>query len=497
MAVGVASTGIHHTTNLKFSELRREFKTISPRSTFDGSDDHSGDTGSVSASELLRNTSLSVSDPSVPDVLENSDIATTESNWNISGFKNAIKYYYLNQTGIDDNQSSPQREGFSIADPTLNTSYTTDDVQSWEDYVSKNIVKKAFVDGIVGSISTTKDALSIGDNSTDIYNLTVSIGGSIYGSAGIAGNVGVVRIVIPSSYNFPLGAAVTQYTGVGTNVAVGIVSIATNSGIASLYEYVDQEFIHRQTNFSIVAAAGNLFVNDVDTGLKPTQVQATNPYSTNYDGFDGGNSVSFNLTGQSNNVKLGLGIGATIYGGGGGGGAGGNGGHGGASGNTQNNHWNCNAHGSCNCSPQSFPNPGGTGSPGGSGGFGRGYLSINRFGTETPDEGGLFYTSPLGTRGAYGASGGDGGGYGLGGDIGGTGGTGAHGQPTAGTSDGLCGQSGTLPGYAGQPGQAGGAGGGAGKAIKGSGWAWASGTDSSSVQESRQIRGANDGPVLP
>jgi len=50
MAVGVASTGIHQTTNIKFSQLRREFKTISPRTTFNGSDDHSGDTGSISAS---------------------------------------------------------------------------------------------------------------------------------------------------------------------------------------------------------------------------------------------------------------------------------------------------------------------------------------------------------------------------------------------------------------------------------------------------------------
>ena len=96
MAVGVASTGIHQTTNIKFSQLRREFKTISPRTTFSGSDDHSGDTGSVSASQLLRNTSLSESDPVVPDVDENSNIVTTSSDWNISGFKNAIKYYYLN-----------------------------------------------------------------------------------------------------------------------------------------------------------------------------------------------------------------------------------------------------------------------------------------------------------------------------------------------------------------------------------------------------------------
>ena len=43
MAIGVAFTGIEHSSNIKFSELRREFKTIQKRSTYSGEDDHSGD----------------------------------------------------------------------------------------------------------------------------------------------------------------------------------------------------------------------------------------------------------------------------------------------------------------------------------------------------------------------------------------------------------------------------------------------------------------------
>ena len=184
MAVGVASTGIHQTTNIKFSQLRREFKTISPRTTFSGSDDHSGDTGSVSASELLRNTSLSVADPVVPDVSENANIVTTSSNWNISGFKNAIKYYYLNQTDIDDNQGEISRPGFAVTDPTVNSAYSDDDVKSWPDSISKNIVKKVFIEGVVGSISSTTSACSVGDDNIDINNLTVSIAGSVFGYYG-------------------------------------------------------------------------------------------------------------------------------------------------------------------------------------------------------------------------------------------------------------------------------------------------------------------------
>ena len=306
MAVGVASTGIHQTTNIKFSQLRREFKTISPRTTFSGSDDHSGDTGSVSASELLRNTSLSESDPVVPDVDENSDIVTTSSDWNISGFKHAIKYYYLNQTDIDDNDGE-ERVGFSVTDPSVNSVYSGTDFLSWKESVGKNILKKAFIDGVVGSISTTKEALSIGNDILDINNLVISIGGSVFGSSGLGGAVGIVTLTLSSTYSFPLGAAVTQFTGVGTDVAVGIVTRSTtNSNTVVLYEAIDQDFIHRQTDFSSEPAAGNLYVNNTDISIKPTDVKSSNTLSTN--GYNGGSAIAFNLTGSSNNVKMSIDI---------------------------------------------------------------------------------------------------------------------------------------------------------------------------------------------
>ena len=195
MAVGVASTGIHQTTNIKFSQLRREFKTISPRSTFDGEDDHSGDSGSVSASDLLRvtdlptgsNPSADLLDPVVPDVPENENIVTTSVDWKIGGFKNAVKYYYLNQTGRDDNYDETSTAGFNLDDPTKNSEYTSDDPQLWTGYLNKNISKTAFIDGIVGSVDPTQPALKFDSSSSNPYNIKIAIGGTVIGAGGSGG----------------------------------------------------------------------------------------------------------------------------------------------------------------------------------------------------------------------------------------------------------------------------------------------------------------------
>lgn len=498
MAVGVASTGIHQTTNIKFSQLRREFKTISPRTTFSGSDDHSGDTGSVSASELLRNTSLSAVDPVVPDVDENSDIVTTSNNWNISGFKNAIKYYYLNQTDIDDNDGE-ERVGFSVTDPTVNSAYSGTDFLSWRESVSKNIFKKAFIDGVVGSISTTKEALSIGNDILDINNLVISIGGSVFGSCGLGGAVGIVTLTLASTYSFPLGAAVTQFTGVGTDVAVGIVTRSTtNSNTIVLYETVDQDFIHKQTDFSSAPAAGNLYVNNTDISIKPTDVQSSNTLSTN--GYKGGSAIAFNLTGSSNNVKMSIGVAGTVYGGGGGGSKGGNGGDGATKGAVAG--FNVTGHNGHNPICQYFVNPakaGGTGGIGGVGGLGRGYLNYSRELTYDFEEGS---SSQPGTGGAGGGSGGI---SGSGGDGGNWGSSGQNGTPGfAGGNASGGGTAGNCPGVVpnsnplniGGAGQSSGEGGIGGEAIKGGGWVWETGMNTDTVDATDQLKGTYN-PSLP
>lgn len=502
MAVGVASTGIHQTTNIKFSLLRREFKTISPRTTFDGSDDHSGDTGSVSASELLRNTSLSAADPVVPDVDENSNIATTESNWNISGFKNAIKYYYLNQTDIDDNDGE-ERVGFSVTDPSINSAYSGTDFLSWKESIGKNILKKAFINGVVGSLSSTREALSVGDDVLDINNLNVSIAGSVFGSAGYGDGSKFVTLTLPSAYSFPLGAAVTQYTGVGTYVAIGIVTMSTNnSTTVQLIKATDYSFNYylqvtassTGRSYEAYKTTSQLFVNGVGIGIIPSAVSAETVGVTS--AHPGGNAIAMNLTAPSNNIKLDIiSTGATVYAGGGGGGDGGDGGNGGQNG------------------PQTHPTygtgpivAGAPGLEGGFGGIGRGYLSINRIGTDNPDRGKPGYKWPPGVEGpsvpntpnvpnqslnsGAGGSGGDGGNggtYGDTGELGSKGGTGGTGDSGARWIIG-----GANPGQPGQPGQPGSYGSVGGKSIYGTGWTWGSSSNTDTVDGSRQIYGDYD-----
>ena len=141
MAIGVAFTGIEHSSNIKFSELRREFKTIQKRSTYSGEDDHSGDSNtiSISASELLRNTSGS---PNVPDAVENASIPTTQSNWKTSQFIGAVKFYYLNQTGTNDNTGDSTIAGLDLDNPTNSVGESSTDIKNWNNNINKNINKR-------------------------------------------------------------------------------------------------------------------------------------------------------------------------------------------------------------------------------------------------------------------------------------------------------------------------------------------------------------------
>ena len=84
-----------NTTNMKFSQLRDTFRLNNP-------------TGAISASELLRDIDTANStDPIVPDATENVAIAptpiNTASNWKVSQFQGAIKFYDVEQDASDTN----------------------------------------------------------------------------------------------------------------------------------------------------------------------------------------------------------------------------------------------------------------------------------------------------------------------------------------------------------------------------------------------------------
>jgi len=183
MAISAAVTAGPNITTLsdiKFSTLRKHFLKAEPRDTYSGSESFPGDTGPVSASQLLRQTSFTddgVSFPSgvesdidykvpaVPNCTENSAVATS-TNWKTSQFVNAIKYYYLQQTGADD----------------LNLNISS---QSWNGNLDDNIRKWFFIDATIGSNTATAAATL--SATTNNLSIKISSTGAIYGKSGSAG----------------------------------------------------------------------------------------------------------------------------------------------------------------------------------------------------------------------------------------------------------------------------------------------------------------------
>ena len=82
MAISVSKSGPYFTSGaISFSAMRSTFRLNNP-------------TGTISASELLRNTDLTNADPILPDATENNDVATTD-NWKTSQIRDSIKFYNL------------------------------------------------------------------------------------------------------------------------------------------------------------------------------------------------------------------------------------------------------------------------------------------------------------------------------------------------------------------------------------------------------------------
>jgi hypothetical protein len=138
--------------SISFSQLRTNFKETS--------------SGEVKASELLRVTDTTNTNPIVPDATENSEIATS-SNLKTSQFRNSIKYYNLNQGSGDTDLN------LNIADSTL-----------WNGNLGKTIVKTITLAGTIGS--TNGNAAASLDASA-VYNALLIITGSVQGTGGSAG----------------------------------------------------------------------------------------------------------------------------------------------------------------------------------------------------------------------------------------------------------------------------------------------------------------------
>lgn len=126
-----------------------------------------GSSTNIKASDYIRNTNVSETNPRVPDATENAQIAASSSagsNWRLSQFRNSIKTYYVTQSGTD-----------------INASITG--TPSWNSNLNKNIKKFYYLTGTAGSNSTSV-ALSA---SGTVYNLRVEVSGSILGYGGRGG----------------------------------------------------------------------------------------------------------------------------------------------------------------------------------------------------------------------------------------------------------------------------------------------------------------------
>lgn len=147
MAATVSTAGPYYSSgSISFSSLRSTFRENA--------------SGSISASELRRNTTTTNTNPVVPDATENASISTG-NDLKLSQFRNSIKYYYITQNGTDIN--------FNISG------------QSWNSNLAKNIRKWMYMNGTSGSFSATSVSASF--NAT-AYNLTIDVSGDIFGAAG-------------------------------------------------------------------------------------------------------------------------------------------------------------------------------------------------------------------------------------------------------------------------------------------------------------------------
>jgi hypothetical protein len=184
MSISVVKQGPYFTSgSISFSELRSTFKETGG--------------GSVSASELRRNTDPNERNPIVPDSTENENISSG-SNLSLSQFRNSIKRYYATQSGTNTNYSNSGEPGlrlgrYSSSTGGIDWSGGGDGGRDGQFYTNgnytKNIQKFISITGICGSYYRTMPGAQLAPG-VPVYNTTITISGQIYGAGGIGGVVG-------------------------------------------------------------------------------------------------------------------------------------------------------------------------------------------------------------------------------------------------------------------------------------------------------------------
>ena len=196
MAVSVSKAGPYYTSGqISFSSLRSNFRAQQRKATSGGSETFNSDTAPISASQLIRNTTVTETSPVVPDAAENNSIASGQSNWKTSQFRNSIKYYYVTLPSADDVTN------FDI------------DSQSWNSNLNKSINKFMFIDGTCGSNSISSTAA---DFNATAHNLTIDVYGSILGCGGRGGGTSGA----PDPSGEGAGTALSMASSGGNNIVV-------------------------------------------------------------------------------------------------------------------------------------------------------------------------------------------------------------------------------------------------------------------------------------
>jgi len=217
---GSGGVSPNNQTNMKFSQMRDTFRLTMPG--LDGTPGTATGGTEIKASELLRVTDVTNTNPNVPDCTENNDVGAV-NDWKVSQIKDSIKYYYVTQTGTNIN--------FDI------------DQSSWNDNLHKSILKWMNVDGTCGSNSSN---VSAADLNATANNLTIDVTGTIMGGRGaggtevtISGDAGGNALTITSSSANNLRVHVqsgAKIYGAGGGGEFGTVGAQGSSGTCSTYE---------------------------------------------------------------------------------------------------------------------------------------------------------------------------------------------------------------------------------------------------------------------
>ena len=170
MAITVSKDGLYFpsgTNNIKWSQLRDTFKRNAPSEPQEQGSLGTIISGAISASDLLRETDRSNTNPYVPDCTQNADIGSS-TNWKVSQMRDSIKYYWVTVTGTNDN-------------------FDIDAGPNWNSNIDKTIVKRIYIEGDCGTNSTSNYAARLSVRST---NLTIDVegSGSMLAAGGAGGN---------------------------------------------------------------------------------------------------------------------------------------------------------------------------------------------------------------------------------------------------------------------------------------------------------------------